>query len=95
MKITDDQVIHVANLARLALDQHEIEKFRRDLNSILEYMDLLSEIKAPEGMFKHGNSATADVLRPDSALQSMGSSDALSNAPQQYDGFIVVPRVIE
>jgi aspartyl-tRNA(Asn)/glutamyl-tRNA(Gln) amidotransferase subunit C len=95
MKITDDQVLHVAGLARLALDEHEISKFRKDLDSILEYMDLLSEVETHGDMFMHETPASESGLRPDEVEQGQELTAALSNAPARHEGYIVVPRVIE
>lgn len=44
MKLTRDQVIHVAKLARLGLTEKEVEKFQKELSNILDYVEILSEV---------------------------------------------------
>lgn len=43
MKLTKEQVLHVARLARLGLKEHEIEKFQKELSGILDYVEQLNE----------------------------------------------------
>ena len=95
MKITDSQVLHVAGLARLKLDPSEVERYQRELNSILEYMEMLSEVDTADVTPLHHTFPLTNVFRPDVARESQDISDVLTNAPQHEDGFIVVPRVIE
>jgi aspartyl-tRNA(Asn)/glutamyl-tRNA(Gln) amidotransferase subunit C len=95
VKITDSQVLHVAGLARLKLDSSEVERFQRELNSILAYMEMLSEVDTADAAPLHHTFPMTNVFRPDAAKESQDISDALGNAPQHEDGFIVVPKVIE
>ncbi|MBT5016473.1 Asp-tRNA(Asn)/Glu-tRNA(Gln) amidotransferase subunit GatC [Candidatus Peregrinibacteria bacterium] len=44
MKISKDQVRHVAKLARLSLDENEVEVFSKQLSAVFEYMDCLNEV---------------------------------------------------
>ncbi|MGC9323286.1 MAG: Asp-tRNA(Asn)/Glu-tRNA(Gln) amidotransferase subunit GatC [Desulfomonilia bacterium] len=95
MKITEEEVMHVADLARLTLSQEELARFINELDSILDYMDILSEIDT-EGIEPtvHTLSIT-NALREDQVLISQSRDDALTNAPKHMGGTIVVPKVIE
>lgn len=95
VKITGAEVLHVSKLARLKIEPHELERFQKELSSILEYMDMLQEVNT-EGVKPtfHFHSIT-NALRNDEVKQSQSRDDALSNAPKVFDGCIVVPRVIE
>lgn len=95
MKISRFNVQHVAGLARLKLDPYEAEKLLAELDSILGYMDLLSEVDTTGVEPMHHSAATVDALRPDEIKESLSVSDALLNAPAHKDGYIVVPKVIE
>ena len=95
MKITESEVLHVARLARLELDEKEVAVFRRDLNAILDYMDMLTQVDTCDiGLSKH-SSPVHNVLRQDCIVQSQSLDEALANAPQVKDGAVVVPKVIE
>lgn len=95
VKITDTQVLHVAALARLKLDPEEVGRFQRELNSILEYMDMLAEVDTSGIPPMHHPVPMVNVFRPDVAQPSQSLSDALLNAPEHEDGFVAVPKVIE
>ena len=95
MKITDSEVLHVARLARLKLDTDELALFQKDLNAILEYMDMLLEIDTTRIIPTVHTATVMNVMRPDSIKRSQERAEALSNAPKHKDGNIVVPKVIE
>ncbi|MEK7528393.1 MAG: Asp-tRNA(Asn)/Glu-tRNA(Gln) amidotransferase subunit GatC [Patescibacteria group bacterium] len=76
MKLTKDQVKHVADLARLGVSEAQVEKFGRELSGILEYVDRLNEVDT------NGVEPTAqvtgllNVLRKDE-VESFQNTDGL------------------
>ena len=98
MKLTDQEVRYVANLANLSLSEVEITRMVEDLGGILEHMDRLSEIDtegvAPMSQVLYDADETA-TLRPDVERAPLGSQEALANAPQSGSGYFKVPKVIE
>jgi aspartyl-tRNA(Asn)/glutamyl-tRNA(Gln) amidotransferase subunit C len=95
MKITGPEVLHVARLARLKLDTDELTRFQKDLNAILEYMDMLVEIDTSDITETVHATTIMNMMRADAIGESQDRSAALSNAPRHKDGTIVVPKVIE
>ncbi len=98
MALTEKEVRYVADLAHLKLTDDEVREFLPQLDSILEYMAKLNELKI------EGVDAMAQVLAPgspDFALRSDSPNptftpdEALSNAPDRGGNFFKVPRVIE
>lgn len=95
MKITQEQVEHVAKLARLALSREEIATFTGQMDGILAYVEKLNELDTA-GIIptSHAvpveNAFRADVVRP-----SIGTDNALANAPDRVEDFFRVPKVIE
>ena len=95
MKITMDEVEHVARLARIHLKKDEKTRFSKELNSILGYMDLLSDVDtAGIEPTVHTQSIT-NALRGDKRKSSQTIKQALSNAPSEIRGMFSVPKVIE
>nr|MBC8363285.1 Asp-tRNA(Asn)/Glu-tRNA(Gln) amidotransferase subunit GatC [Candidatus Desulfatibia profunda] len=94
MKITKDEVIHVANLARLDIDEASIEKFAGQIGTILEYVEVLNRVDT-EGVTptSHAISLT-NAFREDEEKNNFDRDKALANAPQIEDGNFVVPKVI-
>jgi aspartyl-tRNA(Asn)/glutamyl-tRNA(Gln) amidotransferase subunit C len=95
MKITKQTVEHVAGLARLAITDTEKEAFSHQLSEILTYVEKLNTLKT------EGVEPTATVLgqtnvfREDKPRPSLPVEKALANAPEQANGFFVVPKIIE
>ncbi len=95
MKLTLEQVRHVANLARLSLTPTELEAYQQRLSVILEAVELLGEVDTTNV------EATSHVLpgahhaRPDVATEAPGTRVALSNAPSVSGTSYVIPKVIE
>ena len=98
MKLTEDDVRYVANLANLSLTPEEVVRMVTDLGGILQQMDRLAEIDT-EGVepmaqviFEVDDTAT---LRPDVERAPLGSDIAVANAAVTSGGYFKVPRVIE
>ena len=94
MKITKEEVLHVANLARLDIDMSLIDKFAKQVGTILEYVDILNQVDT-EGVSptSHAISLT-NAFREDEEREYFDRDSALANAPKKEDGTFVVPKVI-
>lgn len=65
MRFTREQVLHIAKLARLRLEENEIEKYRHDLGSILTYVEKLQELDTDDvAEFQHA-AGGVNVFRED------------------------------
>mgnify|MGYP005618384303 CR=1 FL=1 len=95
VKITKETVEHVANLARLYLTEEEKEEMAEKLNSILEYMDKLSELDTKDVPPTSHVIPIQNVFREDEVFDSLPLDEVLKNAPDSEKGFFKVPRVIE
>ena len=95
MKITKDQVLYVADLARLDLDEASIDKFAGQIGTILDYVDKLKEVDT-EGIrpTSHAISLT-NAFREDEPNEHLERDQALANAPEIEDGSFIVPKIIE
>ncbi|MBW2478571.1 MAG: Asp-tRNA(Asn)/Glu-tRNA(Gln) amidotransferase subunit GatC [Deltaproteobacteria bacterium] len=95
MKITKDEVLYVADLARLDLDEASIDKFAGQIATILDYVDKLNEVDtAGVRPTSHAISLT-NAFREDEHEQHLERDKALANAPQKEEGNFVVPKIIE
>ncbi|HLH38708.1 MAG TPA: Asp-tRNA(Asn)/Glu-tRNA(Gln) amidotransferase subunit GatC [Bryobacteraceae bacterium] len=98
MKLTEEQVRNVADLANLALTDAEIGRMRRDLEDILTYIEKLNELDTSgvepmaQVLYPAGETAT---LREDRERPPLGVPAALKNAPAAGAGYFKVPKVIE
>lgn len=107
MKVTEQDVLYVADLANLELTSEERTRMVRDLNSILEYVDRLNELDTsgvpPMAQVsdrygaaeKKGSTKFEYAMRADDLGPSLDRKLALQNAPQSDGKFFKVPKVIE
>ena len=98
MKLTEEQVQNVAELANLALTDNEIGRMKHDLDDILAYIDKLNELDTsnvePMAQVLYEAEPTA-TLREDRERATLGADIALENAPLASAGYFKVPKVIE
>jgi aspartyl-tRNA(Asn)/glutamyl-tRNA(Gln) amidotransferase subunit C len=95
MKITRKEVDHVAKLARLELTEAEKVMFTGQMDSILAYVDKLNELDT-EGITPTSHAVPMEnAFRADEVVPSIGTDNALLNAPDRSDSFFRVPQVIE
>lgn len=98
MKITEEKVRYVAELANLKLADEEVHRLAHDLDEILTHVDKLNELNTEnvepmaQVLFEADETAT---LRPDVERPPLSNREALSNAPLSGAGYFKVPRVIE
>jgi len=93
MAITKEDVLHVARLARLELQDDEIERFREQLSAILEAVGKVSELDLADVEPTAHPLASVNVFGEDVPRPSLGRDEALANAPDPEDGFFGVPAV--
>ncbi|AFC27855.1 Asp-tRNA(Asn)/Glu-tRNA(Gln) amidotransferase subunit GatC [Paenibacillus mucilaginosus] len=95
MSVTIKDVEHVAGLARLALSEEEKERFTEQLNAILKYAEQLNQLDT-DGVEPTSHAMPlVNVLREDERRESLPIEKVLLNAPDEEDGQIKVPAVLE
>ena len=92
--LTEEQVRHVAKLARLKCSDQEIATFTTQLSTILEYVAQLQELDTTDVEPLAHCLPITNVLRPDVVKASLSNEQALANAPQRDGEFFVVPKVL-
>jgi len=94
-KIEPTEIQAVARLARLGLSAEEKEKFGRQLNDVLLYMEKLDELPLENVEPLSHVLPLKNVMREDVPRDGLDREQALSNAPEQQAGLFKVPPVIE
>jgi aspartyl-tRNA(Asn)/glutamyl-tRNA(Gln) amidotransferase subunit C len=94
VKITTQDVKNVAALAHLDLDETEIEGYSNHFNSILGYIEQISEVEAKAPLSPSSEPVLTPV-REDENNPSFTVDQALANAPERYEDFFLVPKVLE
>ena len=95
MKLSREEVKHIALLARLGLSEAEIEKFKLQLSDILENFEILKQIDTTDLPPTAQTIALQNVFRPDEPKPSYSAEDILANAPKQENNYFKIRAVLE
>lgn len=97
MKLTDQEVRTIAELANLRLADQEVEAMAHDLGEILTHIEKLNELDTTgvEPMAQVLFDGETATLREDVETASLSNADALRNAAVSGGGYFKVPKVIE
>ncbi len=95
MKLSRDEVLHIALLARLGLSEAEVDKFSEQLSNILENFEILQKVDTNNVPPTAQSVPLQNVVRDDEAAASLPESEVLANAPQKDGNYFRVRAVLE
>jgi aspartyl-tRNA(Asn)/glutamyl-tRNA(Gln) amidotransferase subunit C len=96
MSLSAEEIRRIARLARLALDDGEIDRYGRELGRILAFVDALRAAPLEESPAELlGPWARPTPLREDRVEEEGRPDLCQAGAPESRDGYYLVPRVIE
>lgn len=95
MNITDETIEYVAALAKMNLSSEEKEKAKKDLGSILAYMETMNELDTENIEPMSHVFPISNVFREDVVVNEPNRDVLLSNAPMKKDGCFMVPKTVE
>jgi aspartyl-tRNA(Asn)/glutamyl-tRNA(Gln) amidotransferase subunit C len=95
MKISREEVLHIALLARLGLTDEEVDRLSEQLSNILENFEILQQVDTTDIPPTTQSIALQDVVSDDSIAPSLPSNEVLANAPQKEGDLFKVRAVLE
>jgi aspartyl-tRNA(Asn)/glutamyl-tRNA(Gln) amidotransferase subunit C len=95
MSIDQETIKHVAHLARIELQEKELEKLSGELYAILNFIDKLKKLNVEQVKPASHILPISNVLREDTPRISLTTQQALENAPSVKGNFFTVPKIIE
>lgn len=95
MKLSKDEVKHMALLARLGLSEDDIEKFQHQLSDILENFEILNQVDTANLPPTAQSISLENVFRPDEPHPSLPVNEVLANAPDEEDNSFKIKAVLE
>ena len=95
MRLSSEEVEHIALLSRLQLSDAERERAQNELSQIIGYFEALSELDTAGVEPTMHALPVQNVLRRDEVRAGLTREQALQNAPESADGMFQVPRVVE
>ncbi len=93
--ISDETIEYVGILAKLELSDDEKEQAKKDMGSMLDYIDKLGELDTGDVEPMSHVFPVKNVFREDVVTNSDTREDLLRNAPGEKDGMFMVPRTFE
>ncbi len=93
--ISREELLKLAALARLRLDESEIGQFQHDIAEMLEYVKTLEQVDTSGIEPLSPAPDTGNVLREDLVKPSLPVDEALKNAPERVDNYLKVPKVVD
>jgi aspartyl-tRNA(Asn)/glutamyl-tRNA(Gln) amidotransferase subunit C len=95
MKISREEVLHIALLARLGLTDEDVDKLSEQLSNILENFEILKHVDTTDVPATAQSVALQNVVSDDKITPSLPPNEVLANAPQQEADFFKVRAVLE
>ncbi|MBU5361265.1 MAG: Asp-tRNA(Asn)/Glu-tRNA(Gln) amidotransferase subunit GatC [Enterococcus sp.] len=95
MAINEEQVKHVAKLAKLSFSEDELTGFTDQLGKIIDMVEQLGEVDTEGVPFTSNVLETINVMREDVADEGWSRDELMKNVPESEDGFIKVPAIID
>lgn len=95
MKLSREEVVHIATIYRLGLSEEEIEKAREQIANILENFEILKEVDTTNIPPTAQSVNLQNIMRDDAARPSLPADDVLANAPDREEGFFKLRPVLE
>lgn len=93
--LSHEEVLHIARLARLALTDEDVEKFRVQLSDILEHFEALKRLDTTDIQPTAQSIPLENVMRDDVIVPSFSPDDILANAPHREEDSFRVRPVLE
>ena len=94
MQVSKEEILHIANLASLSLKEEEIEKYKKDLQDILNFANIVNNADVNGLTETIGANEACNVFRKDEIVQSSKREELLQNAEEHQNGMFKIPKVV-
>ena len=95
MKLSREEVLHIARLARLGLTEAEVDRLSEQLSNILENFEILQKVDTGDVPPTAQSIALQNVMRDDEVTPSLPADEILANAPRREGDCFRVRAVLE
>lgn len=95
MAITANEVKHVASLAKLEFTDEELQKFTGQMDEIINMVEQLGEVDTTDVPVTSTVTEEVNVMREDVAVKGTDRTLLMKNVPEEKDGMIKVPAIID
>ena len=93
-KLTREEVLHVAELARIKVTEEELEKYQIELKQLLNDVEKINDVQGLDDEILIANWSSETILRDDESKEMLNPKTVVENAPRHSGNYIEVPVVI-
>lgn len=94
MQVSREEILHIAKLANLNLSEEEVEKYKDNLQEILNFAQVVNNAKVDGLKETIGANDAVNVFRKDEIKEPLDREELLQNAPESQEGMFKIPKVI-
>lgn len=94
MKVSKEDLLHIAKLANIKINEDEIESYLGNLNDILNFADVINKLDTENISETIGSTDNVNVFREDEIKVFEDNTALLQNAPEEEDNMFKIPKVI-
>ena len=95
MQVSKEEILHIANLAQLELKDEEIEKYKENLQEILDFANIVNNAPVDGLDVTIGANEAKNVFRKDEVKLFKDVDSLLQNAPEQTNHMFKIPKVLD
>lgn len=94
MQVKKEEILHIAKLACLNLKEDEVEEYRKNLQDILNFANVVNSVNTDNVSETIGTTNNENIFREDEIKQFTNIAGLLQNAPEQENNMFRIPKVI-
>ena len=94
MAVSREEILHIAKLSDLKINENEIDEYAKNLEDILDFMKVLDSVNTDNVEESIGTLNNVNVFRKDEIKEFEDKEELLQNAPEQEDNMFRIPKVI-
>ena len=95
MQVSKEEILHIANLAHLNLEENEIDNYLTNLQEILNFANIVNSAPVENLDITIGSNEAKNVFRKDQVVVFEDNEALLQNAPEKERNMIKIPKVIQ
>ena len=94
MQVSKEEILHIANLAKLELKESEVEQYLKNLDDILDFADIINKAQTDDLDITIGANEAKNVFRKDEVKVFEDKEALLQNAPEKENNMFKVPKIL-
>lgn len=95
MKVSKEDLLHIAKLADLKIEENEVEEYLKNLRDILEFTNVINNVNTNNINETIGSTNNINIFRKDDIKEFEDKEALLQNAPEKEDNMFKIPKVIQ